>query len=212
MGSKADGLFKKKKIRQQQATKNVAPDRFLIVCEGTKTEPTYFNYFKEKIREKHRDSVAIEIHGKGMNTESLVAETVRLKNRANPDYSQVWCVFDKDDFTDEQFNQACETAIANDIQVAYSVESFELWYLLHFEYMHSALQRSQYIKKLDVYLGNYEKNDLNIHDKLFAAGGSQERAMAFSVKLEEEKAELPYAQKNPSTRIHYLVKELNRFI
>lgn len=55
MGS--DDLFKKRKLRRKLAEKNVAADRFLIVCEGEKTEPNYFNVFKEKIRLKHKDSV-----------------------------------------------------------------------------------------------------------------------------------------------------------
>jgi hypothetical protein len=190
----------------------MAPDRFLIVCEGTETEPNYFHHFKRKIREKHRDSVSIEIHGKGMNTESLVARAVRLKNRANPDYTQVWCVFDKDNFTDEQFNSACTNALNNEIQIAYSNECFELWYLLHFEYLQAAIHRNQYIKKLDVYLGEYGKNDVNIHGKLIDAGGSRQQATAFAKKLENETSHLNYSQRKPSTTVYRLVEELTRFV
>lgn len=210
MGS--DDLFKKRKLKRRQALKSIAPDRFLIVCEGVKTEPNYFAVFKEKIRETHRDSVSIEIVGEGKNTESLIASAIRLMNRANPDYSQVWCVFDKDDFSDLQFNPACEMASAYNINIAYSVESFELWYVLHFEFMQFALQRDQYIKKLKIYLGSYEKNDPQIFNKIMDAGGNQRQAVAFSKRLEEQQAEKIFSQRNPSTTVYRLVEELNKYI
>ncbi|WOV83670.1 RloB family protein [Sporosarcina jeotgali] len=192
MGS--DDLFKKRKLKRTQATKKVAPDRFLIICEGTKTEPNYFNHFKNKIIQKHRDSVYIEIIGEGKNTESLIREATRLKNRANPDYSQVWCVFDKDDFSDEQFNAACQAAQNEGIQLAYSVESFELWYLLHFDYLQTAIHRDQYIAKLKMYLGSYGKNDPAIYDRLMLAGGQEKQAISYSMKLEEKTKDLPFAK------------------
>lgn len=190
----------------------MAADRFLIICEGEKTEPNYFDIFKRKIKLKHRDSVFIEIKGEGRNTKSLVNEAIRQKNRAIPDYSQVWCVFDKDSFTIEDFDQACELAESNDIQIAYSIESFELWYVLHFEYQQSSLHRDQYTSKLQTYLGGYQKNDPQIYHKLIEAGGSQARAISFAKKLEESTKHLHFAGRNPSTSVYKLVEELNRFI
>lgn len=213
MGS--DDLFKKRKRNRERRsieTKNMASDRFLIVCEGTKTEPNYFNYFKEKIREKNKDSVTIEVHGKGMNTLSLVNETIRLKNASIIDYSQVWCVFDKDDFTDESFNTACQKAKDNNIEIAYSIESFELWYVLHFNYHQSQSHRDEYLEILENILGSYEKNDPNIVEKLYANGGSVTRAIAFAEKLEEHLSHLPFSQRNPSTNLHKLVEQFQKFI
>lgn len=210
MGS--DDLFKKRKLRREVGRKNLAADRFLIVCEGKETEPNYFRYFKEKIQEKYRDSVVIKIEGEGKNTLSLVDEAIRWKNRAILDYSQVWCVFDKDNFTDDQFNQACQKAKENDIFTAYSVENFELWFVLHFEYQQSALTRDQYTSKMELYLNGYAKNDKHIYHKIVAAGGEEKRAISFARKLDDVGRDLPPSQRNPSTNVFKLVEQLNRFI
>ncbi len=42
---------------------------FLILCEGTKTEPNYFESFKKHLP---RDTVDIEIEGLGQNTLSIM--------------------------------------------------------------------------------------------------------------------------------------------
>ncbi len=51
--------------------------RILIVCEGGRTEPNYFRSFRIT-------SVHVNIQGKGMNTDSLVEETIRMKEEAVP--------------------------------------------------------------------------------------------------------------------------------
>jgi hypothetical protein len=77
-------------------------------------------------------------------------------------YIEVWCVFDKDDFSDESFENAIRLAERNQIKCAYSIEAFEIWYMLHFNYYDSALSRGQYIEILselleEPYLKNNEK-------------------------------------------------------
>ncbi len=69
----------------------------LIVCEGENTEPSYFNQFR-------LSSATVKSIGEGYNTISLVERTEVLKNENQ--YDQVWCVFDKDDFDDNDFNTA----------------------------------------------------------------------------------------------------------
>ena len=49
--------------------------RFLIVCEGEKTEPNYFRKFPKN--PEVYDS--IDIRGTGYNTVSLINEAIRLK-------------------------------------------------------------------------------------------------------------------------------------
>jgi len=100
----------------------------------------------------------------------------------------------------------------HDIQLAYSVESFELWYVLHIEYQQSALHRDQYTSKLETCLGEYKKNDPQIHEKIIQAGGSQEQAISFAKILDNASQMLPYSKRNPSTKINHLVEQLNRFV
>lgn len=57
--------------RRKHDTRNLYK-RFLIICEGTKSEPQYFKHFKHP-------GVKIKIIGTGKNTESLVDEAVKRK-------------------------------------------------------------------------------------------------------------------------------------
>src|SRR5688572_11689147 len=104
--------------------------RFLIVCEGERTEPNYFLSFRVP-----RDVIQVEIHGTGYNTVSLVRKAIELK--AKGEYDQAWCVFDRDSFSVESFNAAIKLAKQHRIKVAYSNEAFELWYLLHFDFLNT---------------------------------------------------------------------------
>ena len=42
-------------------SKRLAPANYLIVCEGKKTEPNYFNGLRKKIKEKYGDKVDVLI-------------------------------------------------------------------------------------------------------------------------------------------------------
>ena len=43
-------------------------------------------------------------------------------------------------------NKAINDATANDLKVAWSNEAFELWYLLHFIFLDTAITRKAYIE------------------------------------------------------------------
>ena len=103
---------------------------FLIVCEGERTEPNYFEAFRAA-----GDVRKITVKGEGYNTLSLVRRTIELADEG--DYDQVWCVFDRDSFPAQTFNAALELAAQRGFYVAYSNEAFELWYLLHFHFYHT---------------------------------------------------------------------------
>ena len=62
-------------------------------------------------------------------------------------FDRVWVVFDKDDFND--FNEAIALAGRKGFMAGWSNEAFELWYLLHFVYLDSAISRADYITKLE---------------------------------------------------------------
>lgn len=176
-------------------------ERFLIVCEGVKTEPSYFKSFRVP-----RD--VIDIHGIGDNTVRIVEKAIELKSK--DDYDQVWCVFDRDSFPPEQFNAAFILADQNSIKIAYSNEAFELWYLLHFNYYDSGMSRRQYGDKLTELLGyKYEKNSGSIYDEIldkqFVAIRNAERLLSTYNPQNPER-------NNPSTTVHLLVIELSRFI
>lgn len=174
--------------------------RFLIVCEGEKTEPHYFEKFRVP-------SLVVNVEGLGMNTVSLVQQALVLRDIGK--YDQTWCVFDKDDFPARNFNEAITLANRNRVKVAYSNQSFELWYVLHFCYMHTAINRTDYMKILDKELGHeYKKNSTTIFDELY-----QHQAIAIknAKKLLGQYQPSRPSKDDPSTTVHKLVEQLLEF-
>lgn len=176
-------------------------ERFLIVCEGEKTEPNYFRAFRVP-------KEVINVVGLGDNTVRIVEEAVRLKTSGG--FDQVWCVFDRDSFPVEHFNLALDLARANNIEVAYSNEAFELWYLLHFNYYDAALSRRDYADRLTRELSRrYEKNDKSMYDALLSR---QPDAIRNAERLFNSYSPSNPVYDNPVTAVHLLVIQLNRFI
>jgi hypothetical protein len=179
--------------------------RFLIVCEGSKTEPNYFRSFRV-----HKNVVEVDVRGLGEDPSRLVRSATDLKNKDGDDYDQIWCVFDRDSWTLENFNNAISSATSQGFRVAYSNEAFELWYILHFEYLNTGIPRKDYIHKLSLLLGKkYQKNSKTIYDELL---DKQPTAIRNAENLLTQYAPPDPANDNPSTTVHLLVQELNRFI
>ena len=170
-----DNLFKKRKAKLAERKKELRapkPNSFLIVSEGEKTEPLYFDGLAKHINDKYGDSISVEkplikTKGEGKCTVSLVEETSRIVSRSHLIYSQVWVVFDKDDFQD--FDEAVSLAEARGFRAAWSNQSFEYWIYLHFYYNDSALHRDDWVKKLSDLLKKtnvcekgYQKNDPDV--------------------------------------------------
>ena len=107
--SKIEQLKREKREAKAAKKRKVATRdkivRFLIVCEGERTEP---NYFKELVRNKYSEVRSEDIVGEGRSTCALVkgAEKIRekLERQRQLRFDRVWVVFDKDDFND--FNEA----------------------------------------------------------------------------------------------------------
>jgi hypothetical protein len=182
-------------------------DKFLIVCEGAKTEPNYFRSFRLT------SSCVKDVFGIGDNTEELVRRTIEYKKTAGRygiRYDQIWCVFDKDAFPVQNFNDAIALANREGIRVAYSNEAFELWYLLHFDYLCTATNRADYITMLTRKLGTqYQKNSEAMYQKLF---DKQANAIKNAKCLLASYSPCVSSQNNPSTTVHLLVEELNKFL
>lgn len=177
--------------------------RFLIVCEGEKTEPNYFRSFRVP-----KDVAEIDVKGVGENPSKLVNSAKDLKEQE--DYDQVWCVFDRDSWAPEDFNNAIRNAENQGFKVAYSNEAFELWYVLHFEFLNTGIPRNDYLQKLSLLLNQkYQKNSEKIYDELF---DKQPTAIRNAINLLNQYDPHIPARDNPSTTVHLLVQELNKFV
>jgi hypothetical protein len=200
-----DKLFQKRNISLTRIQNIRKPRRILIVCEGEKTEPGYFREFpgNPDVYDK------IDIYGTGYNTMSLVREAIRIKHEAlrrKEPYIEAWCVFDKDDFSLNSFTNAIDLAEKSQIKCAYSIEAFELWYLLHFNYYDAALSRGQYQEKLSELLKKpYAKNDNKMYKILRKR---QSTAIQNAQKLFARQCGLPIKEQNPVTTVFRLVERL----
>jgi hypothetical protein len=188
--------------------------RILIVCEGEKTEPNYFESIK-RLLPPH--IATIEIYGEGANTLSLVDRARQIRaSRSGGDYAfdQVWVVFDRDSFKADAFDNAIHSAVSEGMRCAWSNEAFELWYILHFEYRNTGMPRTEYQGRLEVLLGEpYKKNSVDMYEKL-ARRGDQRKASSWAKKLQKEFDDLqvPHSKSNPCTTVNMLVEELNKFL
>ena len=194
---------RKKNVRERQV-------RFLIVCEGTKTEPNYF-------RALLRNNTSVVIKGEGQGASDLVDKASRIKKdlerKNDMSFDHVWVVFDKDDRTD--FNKAIDKANKLGFKSAWSNESFELWFCLHFEYLNTPIGRSDYIKKLEGFFSKgkgdnnfkYKKGSSDIYE-LLKAYGHEDSAKAHAKKLRALYDDDNYAEHNPCTMVDILVEGL----
>lgn len=196
--------WKKFRFGRNTGSKGEPKERILVVCEGEKTEPNYFRAFRVT-------SATVIVKGLGTNTKKLVSAALELKEKAIREdipYDQVWCVFDRDSFSSTDFNDAMQIAAKNNIEVAYSNEAFEVWYLLHFSYFHVGVSRHSYEQKLTRNLGQqYEKNSTSMYEVLL---DKQALAIKYAKKLLGNYLSPNPEKDNPSTTVFKLVEELNK--
>jgi len=194
--------------------------KYLIVCEGEKTEPLYFEDIQGQLPP---EIITLDIMGTGDNTLNIIArakearEKAKMKAKRNPgykEYDEIWTVFDKDDFPSQNFNNAIFKAKEENIYAAYSNEAFELWYLLHFNFYNTAMNRDDYKKKLSECLSRkYEKNNSEIV-LLINTDINRKRAIQNAKRLYEQSGydHKNPANENPSTTVYQLVEKLYKQI
>jgi hypothetical protein len=209
-----DNASVKFKKQSQKREKKIIRCSILVVCEGTKTEPNYFEAFAEI-----KQGVVvydIEVKGLGRGTIDVVEKAIRLKNKNN--YDRVWAVFDKDDFPAKDFNKAIEMAQNNGVEVAWSNEAFELWYLCHFQNVTTGVSRRDYEDKISAAVNaspryklkkkyKYAKKDPQNYE-IMTTYGSMESALRFAEAKHLEYTNSKYANQNPCTTVYKLVRQL----
>ena len=147
----------------------IQPEYHLIASEGTETEPQYFGAIQRIINSKYRDRIQLKVEGIGDNTVNLLMKARQYVQNNGIVFKHVWIVYDTDDFPAENIDmvaQLCEEYNAQGETIYHAVWSnqcVELWYLLHFMYMDTDIDRSRYWPKLsdwrkNIGAGSYEKN------------------------------------------------------
>jgi RloB-like protein len=192
---------------------------FLIVCEGAKTEPTYFEAIKYTLP---RGVIqCIDIQGEGKNTLTLIDATMKIRAQELSNgkrYDQTWAVFDKDSFPPQNFNNAINKGenLKDKIHCAWSNEAFELWYLLHLEYVNVSMSRDDYKPRIEKWISNaigkpfeYKKNRPDMY-AILQQYGNEKQAILWAEKLEKNYDDAEFALHNPCTKVHQLVIALNK--
>lgn len=194
-----DDLFNKRRVERKIRQINVLKQKssnWLIVCEGKKTEPNYFKAAIEDINKTLEEPyrLKVDIVGKGRNTTSLVDSVDGLFNDISSyklskiNYDTTFVVFDKDDFTDDMFDEAIKRCKQKGYIPLWSNQAIEFWFLLHFYYIDSKMNRSLYAKKLNGFFKkrglaySYKKNDKNLYAHLVKYG-SLEMARKNALKI-----------------------------
>jgi hypothetical protein len=138
-----DDLFHKRKARKAEALARkqklkASGRRFLIVCEGTKTEPLYFSELLHDLRvPPQRVKIA---KNDGNSPDRVVAHAISLQRdeiAVGDAYDCVYCVFDRDNH--DTFAGALQKIRGNacaglQLKAITSTPCFELWLLLHFDF------------------------------------------------------------------------------
>ena len=146
-----------------------------------------------------------------MSTSRLLQEAKSINSRRQISFDRCWLVFDKDDFSD--FNRAIKEATDAEFDVAWSNESFELWYLLHFRYHHTAIPRDKCTKALEVEIQKYkpsfryDKGSSSMHS-ILAEHGDQGQAIKYAEKLRNTYQDTDYSSHNPCTHVDRLIREI----
>lgn len=166
------------KIRQtrhleRKQGRRASYDRILIVSEGSKTEPNYFEEIRSTLR-LHTANVVVRPGELGtapiqvvQYAKQLFLEGDRHRNIQCLAFEQVFAVFDRDEH--KSYSNALSAAesldgtLRNDnrqlirFQAVPSVPSFELWLLLHFENIQSPIDRHEVLRRLKKHIPKYEK-------------------------------------------------------
>ncbi len=223
MGS--DDLFKKSKAKRikSKTTRSIKTKdsikRILIVSEGIKTEPIYFQFLIDRFKllttdvvvEGSKDSCPLKVV---KFAKKLYDASIEKGNK----YDLIYCVIDKD--THAHYNNAltlAQTFKKNNFTIINSVPCFEFWLLLHYTHttkpftmtLNKSICQSLISDELKKYLPNYVKNistlDKNSLDYIFNPKTIKQAIKRSEIIINHCKT---CNTDNPSTMIHEVVKEL----
>lgn len=204
--------WERKSKRIKRAIRN--PRKFyLIVTEGA-TEEAYLSHFKT--------TTGPEIVNGCDNKLSLVKKAIIERDRriAKGKFVKgdaLWVVFDRDidptNPVDKQaFNEALSLAEREGVNLAYSNDSFELWYLLHFQEVSTSLHRRTIDLKLSKHIGRTYKSrhKSKVEDLFNLTQGRLTDAISRAERLQASASttgSTPHTV-NPSTTVHLLIQSL----
>lgn len=206
----------------------------LVYAEGEKTEPLYVENIKEIINKNYKfknSNIKVVLDASGKQTLDILKYAVKdvaNRMRKGEKINYVWIFYDKDSFPKDDFDNTFHSIMSKNKDIyakehldnkscdkngimwnaCWSNESFELWGLLHFSKITSALRRELYIDKINenISLENdkYEKNKTNLYE-ILSKYGSVDKAIKYAKQLDDELVNT-CVKTNPSTGVYLFVK------
>lgn len=208
-----DDFYHKRKKTRTTAKKKVEQKAVLIALEDTKSSKYYFEGL---IKDKGLTGQVIFAKHQGTNPKNVLnAIDQHLEVNKKIKYSKKWIVIDKDDWSLDELNGVISSAKANEVCVALSNESYELWLLLHFKPI------TRYMSRVDLncelrevfqerFGMDYEKS---IEDIYPLTVGLQKAAIVNAKNLvtmhQRNHGKINPIDMNPLTMIYQLVECLN---
>ncbi|MBY5200988.1 RloB domain-containing protein [Citrobacter braakii] len=193
--------------------------KLLIVCEGLKTEPTYFEELITHF--ELLTASVIDVTGDcGSSPMCVVRKAKELqteKIEQGASYDEIYIVIDKDAHVD--YNNALDSiqrAKPSKTWIAInSVPCFEFWLLLHYTYTTKAYKNlpgnssgNQVLKDLKKHIKKYEKGDKGIFKTTFNALDSKDLNEVIVKAKQCERAATSSGTDNPLTMVYKLVERL----
>ena len=130
-------VAKRTKAKDLKRRTGKRPERktFLIFCEGEASEPDYIKGLKKLPEIRQSTSIGIEIDPDQGVPLTLVERAVQRKE-VDHEIDEYWCIFDVEwPRHHPNLDKARELAATHGIQLAISNPCFEIWLLLHFDYV-----------------------------------------------------------------------------
>lgn len=169
--NRRQGHARERRILSRRQARRPPYPRILIVCEGRKTEPLYF----DDIRKQNRiPSAHVSVIPSGSGTEPRqVVEFAIAEFEKSRAFEWVFPVFDRD--SHRTYGAALQHARNNDRQLRNdegvavrfvavpSVPCFELWILIHFMEVHHGYPRAELIRTLKQHIPGYTKSTEGIY-------------------------------------------------
>ncbi|MDV6326852.1 RloB family protein [Idiomarina sp. Sol25] len=210
-----DNIFHKRKAKRannlkRRSAKRAPYAKILIVCEGEKTETSYFegvvNFYS-------LNSANVEVCGDCGSDPMSIFRYAKQRFREEQDlgdrFDKVYCVFDRDSHAN--YSAAVSSINSMTPKDTYhaitSVPCFEYWLLLHFDYSTQPFVSTQAksagaiaLDKLKEYMPHYEKAQKSVFSELVGQLEFAKQNAARALKETKERAD-----DNPSTRVHLLV-------
>ncbi len=193
--------------------------RILIVTEGSKTEPLYFEDIRSAYQ-LHSANVAVQPGLLGTAPTQVVNYARKLFEEGDlhrgirpKSFDEVYAVFDRDEhdsyFEALNLAEALNGKLRNDnnervsFKAIASVPCFELWLLLHYVDIHAPLHRDEVIERLKHRIPDYHKGTRGIFaDTRAELNDAILRAQALSARFNA------YTAPEPFTAVHELVARL----